>query len=106
MNFLCFSLLVKIILDTVCYCNVFIFFYLMCGLKKHVKKLEIKKKNCNTGKEFVSTPTLIKYNYKKIIINGGLLKLLLFYFLFNNNNNNNNNKLFNRKLGKITLVLP
>jgi len=65
MNFLCFSLLVKIILDTVCYCNVFIFFYLMCGLKKHVKKLEIKKKNCNTGKEFVSTPTLIKYNYKK-----------------------------------------
>jgi len=44
MNFLCFSLLVKIILDTVCYCNVFIFFYLMCGLKKHVKKLEIKKK--------------------------------------------------------------
>ena len=80
----------------------------MRGLKKHVKKLEIKKK-CNTGREFVSTPTLIKYNYKKIILNGGLLKLLLFYFLFNNNNNNNNNKLFNRKLGEnnnsITLIL-
>jgi hypothetical protein len=52
MNFLCFSLLAKIILVTVCNFNVF-FFYLMCGLKKHVKKLEIKKKNVIRGENLL-----------------------------------------------------